>query len=449
MRILVVGAGGVGASIASIAEERDFFDRCVIADVSQERAQRAIDDLDDPSRFEAAKVDARDQAALVDLMRSMRIDAIVNACDPRLNPPIFHAAYEAGCTYLDMAMTLSEPHPEHPFEEVGRPLGAEQFDAHDAWAAKGQLALCGIGVEPGLSDIFARYAADHLFDEIDEIGIRDGSNLSIDGYEFAPTFSIWTTIEECLNPPVVWERDRGWFTTEVFSEPEVFHFPAGIGPVECVNVEHEEVLLVPRWVNCNRVTFKYGLGAEFIGWLKTFAYLGLDSKEAVRVGDVQVAPRDVLAAVLPNPAQLGHLMHGKTCAGTWVKGTYDGQPREVYLYHVADNDTTMRDYGSQAVLWQTAVNPVVALELLASGDWAGVGVLGPEAFDAVPFLNLLAEYGSHHGMVELGRSRWPSPKLLGAVPTSDAERPVVRPPQLRNVRVERRVTDTGLTVVEG
>lgn len=438
MRILVVGAGGVGASIASIAEERDFFDRCVIADVSQERAQKAIDALDDPSRFTAAKVDARDRVALVDLMQSEKIDVVVNACDPRLNPPIFGAALDAGCHYLDMAMNLSEPHGDRPFEEVGVPLGAAQLAADEAWKAKGKLALVGIGVEPGLSDIFARYAADHLFDEIDEIGVRDGSNLSIDGYEFAPTFSIWTTIEECLNPPLVWEKQRGWFTTEVFSEPEIFHFPAGIGPVECVNVEHEEVVLVPRWVDCKRVTFKYGLGAEFIGWLKTFAYLGLDSKERIRVGDVHVAPRDVLAAVLPNPAQLGHLMHGKTCAGTWVKGTYDGAPREVYLYHVADNETTMRDYGSQAVLWQTAVNPVVALELLASGDWAATGVLGPEAFDAVPFLNLLAEYGSHHGMVELGKgSRWPSPRQIGVVPANVAERPVVRPPLLRNFQFEQ------------
>ena len=105
-----------------------------------------------------------------------------------------------------------------------------------------------MGVEPGLSDVFARYAADELFSEIAELGVRDGANLEVAGYDFAPTFSIWTTIEECLNPPVVWERDRGWFTTEPFSEPETFTFPAGIGPVECVNVEHEEVLLMPRWI---------------------------------------------------------------------------------------------------------------------------------------------------------------------------------------------------------
>jgi len=147
--------------------------------------------------------------------------------------------------------------------------------------------------------------------------------------------------------------------------------------------------------------------------LKTFAYLGLDSTEKIKVGDVTVAPRDVLAAVLPDPSRLGHLMHGKTCAGTWVKGTYDGEPREVYLYHVADNEITMREWGSQAVLWQTAVCPVVALELLSTGGWKGTGVKGPEAFDAMPFLNLLGEYGTHHGMVEMGKGLWPHPRSTG------------------------------------
>jgi len=158
----------------------------------------------------------------------------------------------------------------------------------------------GIGIEPGAADVLARYAADELFSEIDEVEIRDGANLEVEGYDFAPTFSIWTTIEECLNPPVIWERDRGWYTTPPFSEPEVFDFPEGIGPVECVNVEHEEVLLVPRWVECKRVTFKYGLGDEFIEVLKTLHKLGLDSKERIKVKGVEVAPRDVVAAALPD-----------------------------------------------------------------------------------------------------------------------------------------------------
>jgi len=168
-----------------------------------------------------------------------------------------------------------------------------------------------------------------------------------------------------------------------------------------VHVEHEEVVLIPRWVDCGRVTFKYGLGREFIEVLRTLHKLGLDSTEPVSVRGQLIAPRDVVAAALPDPATLGERMTGRTCAGTWVTGTgVDGGERSTYLYHVVDNETTMREYGSQAVVWQTAINPVVALELLASGAWSGAGVLGPEAFDAVPFLDLLADYGAPHGIAE-------------------------------------------------
>lgn len=400
MRVLLIGAGGVGSAAVGIAARRDFFAAFVVADYDLDRAVRAVAAVRD-ERFVAAQVDASSAAAVTALCRAHSITHVLNAVDPRFVMPIFEGAFGAGADYLDMAMSLSRPHPQHPYQECGVKLGDAQFAAAQQWLDADRLALVGIGVEPGLSDVFARYAADHLFDEIDEIGIRDGANLTVDGYDFAPSFSIWTTIEECLNPPVVWEEGRGWFTTEPFSEPEFFDFPEGIGRVECVNVEHEEVLLVPRWINTGRVTFKYGLGDEFIDVLKTLHKLGLDRTDKVRVGGVEVAPRDVVAACLPDPATLGDRMRGKTCAGTWVRGTgRDGAPREVYLYHVVDNEWSMKEYGAQAVVWQTAINPVVALELLAKGVWSGTGVLGPEAMDPVPFLDLLIEYGSPWGMRE-------------------------------------------------
>jgi saccharopine dehydrogenase (NAD+, L-lysine-forming) len=403
MRVLLVGAGGVGTAITRIAARRQFFEAMVVADYDPARSEAAVAALDD-DRFSAERVDAGDEAAVAGLLRRHECDVLLNATDPRFVMPLFRAARAAGATYLDMAMSLSHPHPEQPYGTCGVKLGDDQFAQAEEWEEAGALALVGMGVEPGLSDVFARYAADELFDEIEEIGVRDGANLTVDGYDFAPSFSIWTTIEECLNPPVVYEADRGWFTTEPFSEPEVFDFPEGIGTVECVNVEHEEVLLVPRWVKADRVTFKYGLGREFIETLKTLHLLGLDRTEPVTVpsaaGPVRVSPRDVVAACLPDPATLGERMHGKTCAGTWVRGVKDGARREVYLYHVVDNQWSMEEYGSQAVVWQTAVNPVVALELVATGAWSGSGVLGPEAFPAGPFLDLLTAYGSPWGMRE-------------------------------------------------
>jgi saccharopine dehydrogenase (NAD+, L-lysine forming) len=402
--VLVVGTGGVGSAFAGIAARRSFFEHCALSDYDPARSENAVASLDD-GRFSAHRVDASSREDVVRLIRDTRADVVLNAVDPVFNMTIFDACFDARVTYLDMAMSLSKPHPERPFELPGVKLGDEQFEKAGAWEEAGLLALVGIGIEPGAADVFARHAADELFSEIDEIGVRDGSDIVVEGYDFAPTFSIWTTIEECLNPPVIWEHERGWYTTPPFSEPEVFDFPEGIGPVECVNVEHEEVLLVPRWIDCRRVTFKYGLGEEFIEVLKTLHKLGLDSTEKISVKGVEVAPRDVVAAALPDPATLGDRMHGKTCAGTLVTGRgKDGAPRKTYVYHVVDNAWSMREYGSQAVVWQTAINPVIALELLAERAWTGVGVLGPEAFPAQPFLAKLEEYGSPHGVLELDAS---------------------------------------------
>lgn len=401
MKVLLIGVGGVGEAIAVIAQDRPWLEKMVLADINLRRVREVRSKLRNPRKFPAEALDAGDKKQIADLARKHRVDLIVNAVEPAFNVAIFDAAFRAGCHYMDMAMTLSSPHPTQPYSLTGVKLGDYQFDRSEKWEKKGLLALAGMGVEPGMSDVFARYAEKHLFDSIDEIGVRDGANLQVQGYEFAPTFSIWTTIEECLNPPVIWEAGKGWFTTEPFSEPETFEFPEGIGKVECVNVEHEEVLLIPRWVKCRRVTFKYGLGDEFIQVLKTLHMLGLDGKEPVRVRGVKVAPRDVVAACLPDPAHLGDRMHGKTCAGIWVKGTSAGRPRQTYIYQVADNEACMTSYGAQAVLAQTAVNPVIAMELLATGTWQAAGVLGPEAFDPDPYMERMGEFGFPYGLKEM------------------------------------------------
>jgi saccharopine dehydrogenase (NAD+, L-lysine forming) len=401
VRVLLLGVGTVGEAIARLSAGRPWLDGMVLADHDVDRARRIQASVGDPASHPAVRIDARDRAAIVELIGAHGVDLVMNAVDPSFAETIFEAAFEAGVDYMDMAMTLSTPDPIAPYERPGVKLGDAQFARADAWRDRGRLALVGMGMDPGLSDVFAAHGRKHLFDEIHGVHVRDGGDLRVLDHPFAPVFSIWTTIEECLNPPVIWEKERGWYTTAPFSEPERFVFPEGIGPVECVNVEHEEVLLVPRWIDCRRVDFKYALGDDFIDVLRTLHRLGLDRAEPIRVKGVDVAPRDVVAALTPDPATLGEQMVGRAIVGTWLTGVRDGQPREVYLYQMVDAQESLRRHGLQPVAWQTGFNPVVAMELLAEGAWSGAGVLGPEAFDPDPFLAILDRDGIHHGMVEL------------------------------------------------
>jgi saccharopine dehydrogenase-like NADP-dependent oxidoreductase len=401
MRVLLVGVGTVGEAIGRMARDREWCELMVLADYDLDRATALQRELGDETRFPVERIDARDSEAVAELARRHRADLVMNAVDPRFVMPLFEGAFEARVDYMDMANSLSKPHPERPFEVPGVKLGDEQLAKAGEWEAAGRLALIGMGMDPGLSDVFAAHASKNLLDEVHEVHVRDGGDLHIPGYAFAPVFSIWTTIEECLNPPVIWSNGE-WRTTEPFSAPEMFPFPEGIGPVECVNVEHEEVLLVPRWVpGVKRVTFKYALGSDFIEKLKLLHDIGLDRVEPVRVRGVEVSPRDVVAAVVPDPVEMGDKMVGRAIVGTWVIGTKEGAPREVFLYQMADAADTLRTTGSQVVGWQTGFNPVLAMELLATGAWSGAGVLGPEAFDPDPYLALMDRYGIHHAMVEM------------------------------------------------
>ncbi len=406
MRVLLIGVGTVGEAIARLSAGREWLEQMVLADYDAARASEVAASIDRPDQFVAEQIDAGSRSAIAELCQRHRVDLVMNAVDPTFVMPIFDAALAAGVDYMDMAVSLSKPHSDVPTEQPGVKLGDEQFARSAEWERAGRLALVGMGMDPGLTDVFAAHAAKHLFDEVEEVHVRDGGDLRIEGYAFAPVFSIWTTIEECLNPPIVWQ-DGNWHTTEPFSAPEHFPFPEGVGPVECVNVEHEEVVLVPRSIPARRVTFKYALGSDFIEKLRTIHALGMDRVDKVSVKGVAVAPRDVLAAITPDPARLGDRMIGRAIVGTWVIGRHDGAPREVFLYQMTDAQETWRRHGLGAVAWQTGFNPVVAMELLATRQWAGTGVLTPEELDPDPYLALLDEQGIHHAMVEMepGRHR--------------------------------------------
>ena len=116
MRILLVGAGGVGSAVVPIAARRDFFETMVVADYDRSRAERAVAQVDDP-RFVADQVDASNAESVAELARRHRATHVLNAVDPRFVLPIFNGAFAAGADYLDMAMSLSFPHPTDPYQQ--------------------------------------------------------------------------------------------------------------------------------------------------------------------------------------------------------------------------------------------------------------------------------------------------------------------------------------------
>jgi saccharopine dehydrogenase-like NADP-dependent oxidoreductase len=401
MKVLLVGIGTVGEAIARLSAGRPWLERMVLADHDVDRARRVAQEIGDESSHPAALIDASDQRAVEELARAHDVDLVLNAVDPRFVMPVFQGALAADADYMDLAVSTSEPHPTDPYGTVGRIIGDEQFAMDDLWRERGRLALVGQGISPGLAQVFAAHAAKHLFDEIHDINIRAGGDLRVEGYPIASVFSIWTTIEECLNPPLVWEKERGYFTLPPFAEPERFIFPEGIGPVECVLVEHEDVAMIPRVLDARRVTFKYALGEEFIGVLQLLHAIGLDRTDAITVDGQQVIPRNVVAALVPDPSTLGDSMVGRAIVGTHVTGLKDGAPREIFSYQMCDAEDIMARFGLQPVGWQTGFNAVVAMELFAEGVWQGTGVRSAESFDPDPYLAIMDRDGIQHATIDI------------------------------------------------
>jgi saccharopine dehydrogenase-like NADP-dependent oxidoreductase len=416
MKILIVGSGGVGESTAAIAKRRDpkgeIFEKMVMADYDLAKAQAASKRLGDEKRFPAERVDAGDVAAVVALCGKYDVDVLCSFLPVEFNMFTLEAALKARVHHMDASTSLSVPDANDPCNKANVVLGETEKALGDEFVKIGKLGLMGFGVEPGMADWYCRYAADHLFDEIDEIGIRDGANLEIPGFTgISFGFSIWMTIEECTNPAVVWERDRGFYTVPPLSDLEPFYLPEGIGWVDVAHVEHEEVIHV-GWSEkllkgVRRCTFKYALGDEFIQAMEVFKSVNMHKVQPIKVKGVEVRPRDVIEAAAPDPNEIGKRYVGQTCAGTWVKGRKDGVERQVYVYQVADNQESVALYGTQGVVAQTAFPGVIALELLATGKLQGykdnpeAGVFPAQAFSCDDFVRMQGEYGFPGGVLEM------------------------------------------------
>lgn len=381
---MVLGSGAVGTVSALKFAQVAMVEQLVIADAVPARAEALASRISDP-RVVSLALDAGDKAALVRAIRETGTTILLNAALPATNLIVMRACLEAGCDYIDMASGGAA--------NDGIPKLDDQFALDAEFRAAGRMALLGMGADPGTTNVYAAHAAKHLFDQVTHLQVRDGDNSICQGHTgFLAAFSPWVFIDECLCGAISW-RDGRYHLEEALSGLEPFNFPE-LGTLNCYHVDHEESRTLPRFIPGVQVA-DFKLCMDDVTWqtLKVMKQLGISRTDKVRVGDVEVAPRDLVVSLLPQPKDLAGRMRGKTCVGLLARGIADGEGRSYYIYNVADHESAYADLGVQATAWQTGIPPVLAAVLMEEGHWFIPGVKSPEELNPDPFMELLPAYG--------------------------------------------------------
>ena len=386
--VMVVGAGGVGEVVAKGLQRLPQVSSIMVGDIAEERAQAVVAALNDP-RARAVKVDARDTEAVY---RAIPADCaiVIHAGIPRFNLTVMEACLKANVHYMDMAA-------DGPVELPGLVTVQQQIGAyHDRFKEQGLLALLGIGVDPGVTNILARWAVDHLA-SVEEIVVYDGDNSMLKAsYAFALPFSPDTSIEECLQPPLSYVHGNFVVGTPLETGIETFRFPDPVGPLTVRSVSHEEAGTLPIYLpnkGLTRCEFKYALPDDYVNILRVLKTLGLDSEEPIEIKGVKVVPRNVVTALLPTPADLAHAFEGTSCVGTWVRGqNYEGDSVEWYLYTLGSHATSWEDMEANCTVWQAGIPSVIAVELMLDGVITETGALVPEQLNPEPWIKKLPQW---------------------------------------------------------
>jgi saccharopine dehydrogenase (NAD+, L-lysine-forming) len=334
-------------------------------------------------RIQTAALDADNVEQTVNLIRRFGPDIVINVALPFQDLPLMEACLRTKVHYLDTANY--EPPDEPRFEYKWQWAYDARF--RDA----GIMALLGSGFDPGVTNVFCRYALDNLFDRIESIDIFD-CNAGQHGKSFATNFNPEINIREITQPGRYWENGE-WHETEPFAEATTFDFPE-VGPRKAYLLYHEELeSLVKNIPRLLRIRFWMTFSEEYLTHLNVLRNVGMTSILPVEFEGQQVVPIKFLKALLPDPASLAPNYTGKTSIGCLIEGTRGTNKKRVFIYNVCDHRATYEEVRAQAVSYTTGVPAVVGAMMILTGKWRGSGVYNMEQLEPGPFLQGIARYG--------------------------------------------------------
>jgi len=381
-KVLIIGAGGVGGVVThKCAQVPEVFSEITLASRTLEKCERIARQLPRPIR--TAQVDADNVSEMVELIRRVSPDLVINVALPFQDLPIMDACLETGVDYLDTANY--EPRDEVNFTYEW------QWPYHDRFKEKGIMALLGSGFDPGVTNVFCAHARKNHFDEIHTIDIMD-CNAGEHGHPFATNFNPEVNIREVTSKGKYWENGA-WVEVEPLTVHETFDFP-GIGPREMYLMYHEEMESLARFFpEVKRMRFWMTFSQEYLTHLRVLQNVGMTRIDPVSFQGREIVPLQFLKALLPEPSLLGENYTGKTCIGCMIQGIKDGKPRKYYVYNICDHAEAYREVKAQAISYTTGVPAMIGAMLMVTGVWKGKGVFNMEQFDPAPFMEKLGKHG--------------------------------------------------------
>ncbi|SFQ18997.1 hypothetical protein SAMN05421853_102345 [Roseivivax halotolerans] len=400
---LIIGAGGVAQVVAhKCAQNNDILGDIHIASRTISKCEAIIENvrekgaMKEDRRIQPHQVDARDSAAVADLIRATKADIVINVGSAFVNMYVLDACIETGAAYIDTAIH------EEPDKICETPPWYANYEwkKRDLCAEKGVTAILGAGFDPGVVNAFARHAIDEYMDEVASIDIVD-INAGSHGKYFATNFDPEINFREFTGVVYYWE-DGQWKETEMFASGRDWDLPI-VGTQRAYQSGHDEVhSLAVNYPEAD-VRFWMGFGERYITVFTVLKNLGLLSEHPVTTAEGQeVVPLKVVKACLPDPSSLAPNYTGKTCIGDLVKGTKDGKPAEVFVYNVADHKEAYEEVGSQGISYTAGVPPVAAAILISQGDWDAKTMKNVEEMDPKPFFTVLDRIGLPTRVLEGG-----------------------------------------------